>query len=297
MRRDVLIKGVVSVLILVFLFNIINKEDFLNSMLSIRPVFLLAVLMLPFSIFMRAWRWKMLVEYGDRRISYGDAYGLTLAGLALNIFLPGGMGDIARTYYGYRWHGLKEEMLSTTVLDKVIALLSVFIMGAVAAIWTGMLAVTVVSGLSAILLAIMVFWPGIFPWRRLVNLLNSKTGKILCHEKLSAFYASSTALKFKAILLSFAGWLLSYAQFYIVCLSFGVNVDISYILSIAPIMNLAFVFPFTLNGLGSSDAVVIYFLGLKGVNPSTALLISLFYSQILTSIIPGVFGLFRIIRK
>lgn len=296
MRRDTLIKLMISVIILALLFSVVNTRDFMESILKIRPVFFLALLLLPLSILIRAWRWKMLMEHGGCPVSCGDAYGLTLVGVALNMLLPGGMGDIAKSYYGYRWHGLREEMLSTSVLDKVIALLSIFILGTAAAFWSGMLWGSV-SLLLSLISVFMVFCPDVFPWRRIMNLMGLISKRRLDPDKLFTFYTSSGNLKLRAMILSFIGWLVSYLQFYIVCLSFGVNVDIAYILAISPLVNLALVFPLTMNGLGSSDAVVVYFLGLKGVALSTALIISLFYSQILTTLIPGIFGLILILRR
>ena len=72
--------------------------------------------------------------------------------------------------------------------------------------------------------------------------------------------------------------------------------NVFYVLAIAPVMTLASLFPLTLNGLGSGEAVAIYFFGLVGISPTISLLISLL-SQVINAIIPGFFGFLIIMKK
>ena len=39
---------------------------------------------------------------------------------------PSGAGDVIKGYFGYKWFGGKERMLSISFVDKVIAVLSLF---------------------------------------------------------------------------------------------------------------------------------------------------------------------------
>ncbi|MCK9151776.1 lysylphosphatidylglycerol synthase transmembrane domain-containing protein [Methanobacterium alcaliphilum] len=295
--KNNIIKIVISLILLLFLFKTVNFNLFIESILEINAIFILALIILPFSIFLRAWRWKILINKDKAHVSYKEAYDLTLVGVALNIFLPASMGDVAKSYYGYKWHGLKEEMLSSSILDKFLALLSIFIIGFFSSLWMGFYIYAIISLVLCILIGTLIFIPKIIPWSFISKIFKIFTKINLDHQKMNSFFLVSLNLKTKAVLISFLGWILSYIQFYLVCLSFNVDVNFLYVLSIAPIINLALIFPLTLNGLGSGDVVVVYLLGLAGISGGTALAISLFYSQFLTTLIPGFFGFIKIIRK
>jgi uncharacterized membrane protein YbhN (UPF0104 family) len=66
---------------------------------------------------------------------------------------------------------------------------------------------------------------------------------------------------------------------------------------VASLINLAILFPLTLNGIGSGEAMMVYLFGLVNIAPTMAILISFLYSQILTTFIPGIFGLIIIMKK
>ncbi len=295
--KNNLIKVVISVLLLLILFFTVDFNLFLESILEINCIFLIALIIMPFSIFLRAWRWRLLINREHNHVSYKEAYDLTLVGVALNIFLPASMGDVAKSYYGYKWHGLKEEMLSSSILDKFIALLSIFVIGTISSLWMGFYIYAIISLIFCFIIGFLIFLPKVIPWTYLSKIFHFFTRIDLDDNKMHEYFSVSFELKTKAILISFLGWIVSYVQFYLVCLSFNVQVSFLYILAIAPLINLAVIFPLTLNGLGSGEVMVVYLLGLVGISSSTALAISLFYSQVLTTLVPGIFGFIKIIRK
>lgn len=295
--KNNLIKVAVSALLLLVLFLTVDFNLFLESILKINYIFIIALIILPFSIFLRAWRWRLLINREQPHVSYKEAYDLTLVGVALNIFLPASMGDVAKSYYGYKWHGLKEEMLSSSILDKFIALLSIFIIGTISSLWMGFYIYAIISLILCFMMGFLIFLPKIIPWTYLSKIFHFFVRVDLDDNKMLEYFSVSSELKTKAILISFLGWIVSYVQFYLVCLSFNVQVSFLYILAIAPLINLAVIFPLTLNGLGSGEVMVVYLLGLVGISSSTALAISLFYSQVLTTLVPGIFGFIKIIKK
>lgn len=70
---------------------------------------------------------------------------------------------------------------------------------------------------------------------------------------------------------------------------FSININIFYIFTISPLITLARIFPFTFTGLGSKDAVIIYFFKLVNIDPALSLLSSLTFFII--NIIPGLFAI------
>ncbi|HML05531.1 MAG TPA: hypothetical protein VK426_07145, partial [Methanobacterium sp.] len=78
--------------------------------------------------------------------------------------------------------------------------------------------------------------------------------------------------------------------------SFSIDVTLIYVLAISSLISLATLFPFTLNGLGSGEAMLMYLFSLINISPTMALLVSLI-SQLINAFIPGLFGFLIIVRK
>jgi uncharacterized protein (TIRG00374 family) len=63
---------------------------------------------------------------------------------------------------------------------------------------------------------------------------------------------------------------------YVVCLAFGVDVSLLQVTTVQLIISLVTMVPITIGGLGTVQAADIYLFGLLGIDPATALAISLF---------------------
>jgi uncharacterized protein (TIRG00374 family) len=290
------IKIIVSLLILVVIFNFINFNLFFETLENINSLFLIVLLLIPVNILIRAWRLSIILNKDEKLISINDSFYLNLAGIALNLFMPASSGDIVKSYYGYKWHGIKEEMLSANIFDKFMALFSVFVVGGLAALLIKLYLLSLFSIILALLFVIIFFYPDIMPWNTLNKVLFKLFKIKLDEEKLKHAFIIPNKIKIKTFIISIIGFLTSYVQVYLLCLSFSIAITFTYILAIAPLMNLAILFPFTFNGLGSGEAVVIYLFGLIGISTTIALLLSLL-TQIVSSVLPGIVGFLIILKK
>jgi glycosyltransferase 2 family protein len=296
-RNKNLLKIIVSLLILIFLLKLINFQLLFESLKNINSLIIVALAIIPFSILIRAWRWMIIINKDGRLVSLNDSYKLTLVGVALNIFLPASSGDIAKSYYGYKWHGIKEEMLSSSIADKLIALLAIFILGSMTSFWLKMFTLSIFSVLCALGLLFVVFYQKIVPWNLLNKILSFFLKKNLNEEKLNSSFALPTKIKIFTLLISILAWIVSYIQFFIVCKSFGIEISFIYILAVASLINLAILFPLTLNGIGSEEAMMVFLFGLVNISPTLAIVVSLVYLQLLNTIIPGLAGVLLIMKK
>jgi glycosyltransferase 2 family protein len=290
------IKIIISLLILIILFKFINFNLILNSFKSVNNLFLIVLILIPVNIFLRAWRFMVILNKDKKVISIKDSLYLNLAGIALNLFMPANSGDIAKSYYGYRWHGLKEEMLSSSIFDKFIALFSIFVIGSITAFLLNLYSLSLFSIILSLMLATTIFYPEIMPWSFLNKLISKFLSINLDKEKLAKSFSITYKIKLKTFIISLFAYFILYLQFYVLCLSFSINITFIYILAVAPLMNLAGLFPFTLNGLGSGEAVTIYLFSLINISPTMSLLVSLL-SQVVNAIIPGIIGFLIIIKN
>jgi uncharacterized membrane protein YbhN (UPF0104 family) len=218
---------------------------------------------------------------------------MTLIGIALNIFVPATLGDIVRSYYGYKIYGVKEEMLSTVIVDKIFALGSLFLLGALSGSIMGYYVLSTISLFFAVLAFIPLAFPNLFPWK-IVNILLGIFKKSLNIEKLVKAFILPARLKVSVMIISIGGWLCTCVFFYVLCSAFSVKVSLGYIILIMPILTIVRLFPFTVNALGPMEVAVAYFFGVIGINSTLAVLISL-SSNVISSLIPGILGVLIIL--
>jgi ubiquinone/menaquinone biosynthesis C-methylase UbiE/uncharacterized membrane protein YbhN (UPF0104 family) len=220
---------------------------------------------------------------------------MTLVGVALNIFVPATLGDIARSYYGYKIYGIKEEMLSTVIVDKMFALCSLFLLGAMSGYIMGYYGLGTVSLFSAVLTFIPLIFPSLVPWN-IVNIILGVFKKSLDIKKLLKAFILPSRLKVSIMIISIGGWLCTCVFFYVLCSAFPVKVSLGYIILIMPVLTIVRLFPFTVNALGPMEIAVAYFFSVIGINSTLAVLISLL-SNVISSVIPGVIGFLIILTR
>lgn len=292
-----LMKLIVSGLFIIFLLKFINFQLLFESLENVNNYFFLALLLIPFNIFLRALRWLIIINKDNKLISLVDSLSLTLVGIGLNIFLPASSGDIAKSYYGYKWHGFKEEMFSSSIADKFIALLALFIVGVITAFLIKLYYLSIFLLVLTIFFIILIFLPNYIPWTK-IKVISSKIFKVnFDKEKLEQSFELTDRTKLLVLLISIIAWFLTYLQFFIVCKSFNLNIGLFYVLAVSPLITLSTLLPFTVNGIGTGEVVTTYLFSLIGISPTMAILVSLISSQLLCSIIPGLFGLAIILKK
>lgn len=252
--------------------------------------------MVPFSILIRAYSFFLIINKDSHILSLKAAYRLTLIGVALNLFLPASSGDLAKVYFGYKSHGLKEELLSTSILDKLTSIIAVFALGSIAAYGFHLYRLSIFAIILTALFLIPVFAPKIVPWKLMNDVLNLVFNKTLDTEKLVDAFVLKNTLKLFVLAVSFFGWIVTYSGFFAACRMLNIKVSLLYILAISPIVTLARLFPLALGGLGSSEAVVAYLFHQVGVEPTVAITASL-SSLVIYGILPGIAGYLIILYR
>jgi len=284
---------IISITVLFILVKHTNVKLLVLTWREVRFSYLiLAGLIVPFSILPRVYRWGSIINRENKSVSLKDLYLLTLAGISLNFLLPANLGDIARSYYGYKKTGLGEEMLTSSLVDKLIALFSIFSIGAIASFLYGLNPYTYLSLILAVIFAVVPFFPNLLPWG-----LIEKASLLFADEtnarQLREQFTLSNKVKIMAIVWSVIGWSITFLIFYIICLAFSASMKFTYVFAIAPMIILARLCPLTLSGLGTQEAMVMYLFRSIGVDGTNSLLISMTFTFIV-SIIPAFIGLFVI---
>jgi uncharacterized protein (TIRG00374 family) len=287
---------VVSLAIAVVLLFHLDLKEFSERFAAISwPVLGVIILSLIPALLARGYRWKLLFDNQTNIIKLTDSMALLFVGAALNLVLPASTGDIAKSYFGYKWSGVKERMLSVSLLDKVIALASVSILGIPCALYHGEL---LYAGLSTLvllpaflllLLPILIkhapFCRGLFEWA--TKVIRNKFDFSKAVEQVNPG-AGKLAV---ALMLSVAGWLVTYLEMYLCFRAVGVRIPLFYVFSVAPLLTLVRLFPFTLSGVGSDEAAMWYFFSRAGAELE-GILAGAFIFRLAILILPGIVGLF-----
>lgn len=269
----------VSVAIVAILWATARQQDLLASLADIHvPTLLIAVVLMPLGMMARGARLDVLLGKSGRRIGLVKATTITFIGTSLNVLLPSNLGDVAKSYYAYRYNLAKEVALSVVILDKAFGMTAAMLVGMLAALSEGMVSAALIAGCVATGLVVLIFVPQMIPWRLLAWVLDKTLGKKLRHDRALEASRFSTPLKLAAIGLSLVACSLAYGQYYVICRAMGLEVSIQFVWVAAALMDLSKAVPMTANGLGTREAVAAFMLGRIGVGRGEALLSSLIFT-------------------
>jgi uncharacterized protein (TIRG00374 family) len=289
----------VSLTIAVILLFHLDLKEFSERFAAISwPVLGVIILSLMPALLPRGYRWKLLFDNQTNIIKLTDSMALLFIGAALNLVLPASTGDIAKSYFGYKWSGVKERMLSVSLLDKVIALAAVSVLGIPCALYRGELIygylsiLVLVPAFVLLMLPVLIrrapFCKGLFDWATKVIRNKFDFSKAIKQVNPGA---GTLAV---ALILSVAGWLVTCFQMYLCFRVVGVKIPLFYVFSVAPLLTLVRLFPFTLSGIGSDEAAMLYFFSRAGAELE-GILAGAFIFRLTVLILPGIVGLFILV--
>lgn len=263
------------------LFESIMKSSYLF-------VALITAIMVP-AVLARAWRWHYILTRRGIPVSMVSITNATFIGMALNLFLPASAGDVVRSYYSWQKYGHKEEMLASTLADKAVALISLFLLGAVGGFLCGEMKLALLATILIVppgfILIVHVRWL----WKILAALVNRMLKKDLDVDLLMNSFHMSLPTFFGAMLISIAGWMFTNLMYFLAVLSVGAHAGMGYIFAIAPSVNILRMLPISISGLGSADALMVQLLEVVGIEKHLTLAASMIVNLTLI-VIPGVIG-------
>ncbi len=101
------------------------------------PILMAVMGLMYIQVAVASWRWKYLLHAQDVLLPYGEAFSLTMIGALFNIVIPGAVGgDVMKGYYVSRRAGPRRSHALTTILmDRVLGLVGLALLAAVAAVW------------------------------------------------------------------------------------------------------------------------------------------------------------------
>ncbi len=290
-----LLKVGLSLGLLALIFREIGWRKILGALQGAQLSHLAAALAIYLAgIFLRAYRWRILLAALGMNAPLSRLTELYLVGTFFNNFLPTGIGgDVVRVYELSKDSDRPAESIGTVLLDRATGFLALFLMAAAALVFAHRLIAPSVA--AAILLLFLASWAGSWALLQRDRLESWGLLKLIAklkpvHEIYEAVYACGLRAIGGALAVSLAFNLLLIAVNYLIALSLGVQVSIWYFLVFIPLISLSLIFPLSLSGLGVREGGYVYLFAQAGVPAPLALAMSLlFYAlNVATGLIGGV---------
>lgn len=268
----------------------VSPEQLADSLkgASYSSIALITAIMVP-AVLARAWRWYYLLIRRGIPVSLASITNATFIGMALNLFLPASAGDVVRSYYGWQQYGHKEEMLATSLSDKVVALFSLFLLGAIGGFFSGDTKLALLAAALTVPAGIILLVPVRWLWKMLAVLAKRVLHRNLDVELLLRSFHMSLPTFFGALIISIVGWMITNLMYFLAVWAVGAHIGMGYTFAIAPLINILRMLPISISGLGSADALMVQLLGGVGIEKHLTLAASMIVNLTLI-VLPGAIG-------
>jgi len=288
------VRGAVTLAILGYLASQIDMRDAARSIVGIDPRYLMAVLgMVALDRTVMIWRWVLLLQATDTRVSVGGAARIFLVSSFVGSFLPAGIGgDAARTYALSRHTSRGSDALASVAVDRLLGIVSIALMGAFGGmLWArrvdpvlqrwlvGLALIAALGSVASLWLDVAIRW--LLPARWHVSGFGPR---LLRLTDAVAQYRRQPAVLGNVLALSLAVQVLRIVQAWALGLGLGIDVPFGYYLVFMPIGLLMLLLPISVSGFGLPQGVIVWLLRPQGVPDSLS------FALATLIILTGLFG-------
>ncbi|MBN2010337.1 flippase-like domain-containing protein [candidate division KSB1 bacterium] len=292
MNKKTLLKTIISILLVAFIFYKININEFLATVANANiAVFSISFLSLIFQQWLIAYTWYIVVKAQQHAVPMWRVVQVHFIGNFFGTFLPTSIGmDIIRAYSLSRHLKQGVDAASSMFVVRVIGFLVLFLMALAMCIFQGDLIqdaqiiwVIVVTSILFTAGVLVMFIPPIRNLLyRLLLLFRIRSVK----EKLEYFYSSTIqlaqyrSLLVKIIIISFLMQVIGIINFYLIGVALHIPVPLAYYFLYLPIIQVIIMIPISIAGIGVREGTFVYFFSQIGAQQAEALSLSiLMFSQ------------------
>ena len=259
----------VSALILWLIWRRIDAHALEEAVRTCNPQWLLVALacVVPLNLVM-AWRFRLLAR---STISLWDALRLILSASTLNLVLPSKMGDLAKGWALAQRHGTNGHVaFGIVLLEKTLDLASLLLWGVTALVWIAgnnpwlWAASGAAAGCLLLLLLLIAPFPAAALMRQLSGHLPPRFGRELCDfagqwQELTGWFWADWQRAAGVIAMSVLLWAGHLTQFWLLAHALSARIPFIDNMAFATLSILVGLIPFTLGGIGTRDAAIIFF--------------------------------------
>jgi glycosyltransferase 2 family protein len=310
---QLLIRFIVSVGLMVWLVTMIDWDEAFRIMKEGSPFyFVLAFLAIQITVATSIWKWRMLIQSSEKKLSNDQISATYLGklyyiGLFFNNFMLGSVGgDVVRIYYLGKKTGVATATTSV-LFERITAGFALVGIVLVSALFMDQSRPYLISLLILIIIAVALYIIfKIFMKKATVTKRNSssqsKLSLIMVKGKQAIIGIGDTAKNYRNESWQWWGMILLLSFLFQVGMawindllfrSFGIEVSFLHLLVIITLISVITMIPVSLNGLGVREASYVLFFQSIGVPEGIALSVSLLFFILVTisSLIGGLFWL------
>ena len=279
-KHQLAIKIFISLLImslLVVRMDLGNLGDYLGHIH--KSAWLIAALMIFVQIISLAYRWFLLINAHEKRITYRNAVRVTLASLIANyLFITSIGGIIVRVAMSVQSGFSLVRAIAATALDRAMTLLALLILMALFLPILGSIAShdvyhQAIFVLSLFSMAVFLFSVLMFDtFRRKIIFSHRKVA--MCFKYLRTIMTDHNLLS-KIILSSLVGQIAYFVAVYAVTTSTGIEFSWLHFISILPLITIIASLPVGYGGWGIREGAFVYGLGLINIPIEVAFAVSI----------------------
>ena len=301
-RTWIILRFVVAIAIIVFLFTKISIPDVVNSIISAKLNYVILALILTIvSWTVSSYRLKFFTSLQGLSISTFQAFEINLSTLFYGLFLPGGnlTGGIIKFYKISRKDNKLSEAFIALALERVFATVALCIVGLF--FWTisiphdidllVLIMIFLLLGLTCVCLVIFIDRD-----QRVIKWFLSLANSIYVSPKLNKFVESLSHLgriPLRSLIfmigISLASQIINVVVFFLLLKSISLDVSIVSIGWIRSLVVLVTMIPISISGMGLREGSFIILLGTYGISEDNAFAYSLLVFTV-TRIFPGLLG-------
>jgi uncharacterized membrane protein YbhN (UPF0104 family) len=247
-----------------------------------RPAyFASAVALYLFGQVMSAYRWRLLAAILKVHATFSEFVAYTYLGMFTNLFVPGLLGgDAARSIYLGRPRNRMGEAVASVVADRVVGLLALFWLAALAAIFLNY-AHLPSSVITPTILVGAIAFVGYLASPLVARMIHLMPRPIRRAGGIVAPYLHHPATLLAPIALSVALQLVLALGQYLVAAGLGLDAPLSLFILCVPIANVFASLPLTLNGLGLRESAYLVLFGMAGMAKNDAIALGLLWFAVM----------------
>jgi glycosyltransferase 2 family protein len=296
-----LIKFFGPLLFFCFLFKLVNPVDTLEQLKGIRlEIALISILFFPLIIFIRTLRWWEICTRLGMDIRFARLFSVYYMSWFLGIIPPGGIGALSKIVY-LKEAGLPvgKTVVSITI-DKIFDIIGLMIFGVFGVLYfpRGLFNENIILAVcgTIIIILVLLMINGKRLWEKTTRFLQRQTQKkirtigVALDAGLSEFWSGFRPGFFLYVLiLSVGAGIMRAAVLYILALSLNIHAPFGLIVGARSLIGIVNVFPVSISGVGTRDAVLLLTLPAAGVSHEAVLALGfLAFLWILCSKVSGI---------
>ncbi len=271
------------------LFNIFKKVNYWYLV----PVFFLTFLLLGF----KAWRWKMLMKKQEIEYSFKKSFSFYSVASFFSLATPGKIGEIVKIFYLQNDGHSINKSLVTIIIDRIFDFLFLIFLILIGFLIFIQIFFSEIVYLCLIILICVILFYFILKTKIYLKLIyffvpQKHHENIFIH--LQDFKDNFKKYNYKNYLLGFGAtflaWLVYLVQIYFLSLALGLRLNIFYLIPMIAVANATDLLPISFNGLGTREAVFIFFFGLINLSPEKATALGIL--QLFTVFSAAIIGFF-----